>query len=282
MFQCNKCNYFTERKYNLQRHSSSKHGESQEELPIVEKVTHIVEIPTPVGENVTPGFYCCKCNKKYNSTRYLVNHEKNCKKVDSLTCPKCMVSFSNRHHKSRHIKANTCEARSIIHSRTHSTQNIYGNVTIENQSINNINNIIINNIGSERIDHITYDEIKKILQSGENTIPLYIEKKHFDKNFPENNNIKYTDDNKCKVLENNSWREKDLGTLSTKLIKENSEVLLLYCDENDVKLSEDICDADKYDHIKNKLILIYNKSDNTKYVQVLNKIKDLIKQTKEE
>ena len=61
---------------------------------------------------------------------------------------------------------------------------------------------------------------------------ICIGKKHFDNNFPEHKNIKYTNDNKCHVLEleNNLWKEKDLGLLSRNLIKDNTEVLLLYCD----------------------------------------------------
>jgi hypothetical protein len=90
---------------------------------------------------------------------------------------------------------------------------------------------------------------------------LYIKKKHFDKDFPENNNIKYTNDNKCQVLEDNCWQEKDIGLLSTNLMKDNTEVLLLYCDN----------------HIRNKLFIIYNKTDNEKYNTVLSKIKEVIK-----
>jgi hypothetical protein len=193
------------------------------------------------------------------------------------------MSFTTRQAKSRHILANKCEARSIMYARIPNQNNLQNNITnnIDNSVNKTINNIQINNYGSERLDHITYDDIKKLLESGMNTIPLYIEKKHFNKNFPENNNIKYTEDNKCKVLEDNLWKEKDIGLLSTNLIKENSEVLLLYCDENDIKLSEDINDTDKYEHIKNKLIIIYNKSDNTKYIHVLSKIKELIKNTKD-
>ena len=75
-----------------------------------------------------------------------------------------------------------------------------------------------------------------MLTSGLNTIPLYIEKKHFDKEFPENNNITFTNENKCKVMENNKWKERDIGTLYSKLIQDNSEVLLLYCDNNEMNL----------------------------------------------
>jgi len=84
-----------------------------------------------------------------------------------------------------------------------------------------------------------------MLQNGTNTLPLYIEKKHFDKRFSENNNIKYTDDNKCKVMgfkENIVFLSNDIAFLSNNLIKNNSEILLLYCDDNDIKLSDDIGD----------------------------------------
>lgn len=127
------------------------------------------------------------------------------------------------------------------------------------------------------MNHITDEDIQRILTSGINTIPLYIEKKHFDKNFPENNNIIYTKENKCKVMENDKWQEKNLELLSSKLIQDNSEYLLLYYDENKSELSEKILDEDIIDHVKNKLILIYNKCDYDKYKKILSIIKDLIK-----
>ena len=113
--------------------------------------------------------------------------------------------------------------------------------------------------------------------AGNYTLPMYIEKKHFDKNFPENNNIVYTKENKCKVLENNCWKERDIGLLSSKLIKDNSQVLLLYCDKNEVKMEEYISDNELYDRIKNKLVIIYNKTDNDKYNQIIGSIKELVK-----
>jgi hypothetical protein len=200
-----------------------------------------------------------------------------CKGIDELTCPKCMKSFTTRQHKYNHIKRNKCNARSIINSRVPNIQNITNNNIQNAETIQNINNIQINNFGSERIDYISDEDIKQILQSGTNTIPLYIEKKHFDKNFPENKNIKYTNDNKCHVMENNSWKEKDIGLLSTNLIQDNTEVLLMYCDNNEIKLLNEIKDTDKYEHIRNKLFIVYNKCDNQKYNTVVTKIKELIK-----
>jgi hypothetical protein len=289
--KCQFCNYKTDVKCNLIRHQNAKHSKEicekssisenvQNVTPNLQNVTPNVQNVTPNVQNVTPNILSCsKCNKNYKTARHLDNHEKKCNKVDSLTCPRCMISFSNRHHKSRHIKADTCKARSIIHARTPNIQNI---TNIENQTINNINNqtnnnIIINNFGSERIDHISNIDINKMLIGGANTIPLYIEKKHFDKNFPENNNITFTNENKCKVLEDNIWKEKDLGIISSKLVHDNTEILLLYCEDNEVELSNCIENKDVLDHITDKLIIIYNKSDAKKYNEVLSKIKELVK-----
>ena len=285
--KCAFCLYCTKRRFDLKRHHIAKHKdnifENNDSLQYVQNVTPKVQNVTPKVQNVTLCVLSCsKCNKIYKTARHLYNHEKICNKVDSLTCPRCMISFSNRHHKSRHIKADKCKARSIIHARTPNIQNITNNNNITNntqnvQTMNNYNNIIVNNFGSERIDHISNKEIMKILQSGTNTVPLYIKKKHFDKNFPENNNIKYSNDNKCQVMEDNCWQEKDIGLLSTNLMKDNTEVLLMYCDNNEIQLLNEIDDIEKYEHIRNKLFIVYNKSDNQKYNTVLTKIKELIK-----
>ena len=297
IFNCSFCNYFSDRKYNLNKHANAKHlnikcgkthvektGENvtsggENVTPDGENVTPSGENVTPDGENVTPKYFCVKCNKKYNSRRYLRTHEEKCKGVDELTCPKCMISFSNRHHKSRHIKNNNCKARSIIYAREpniHNANNIHFQTNIQTQN----NNLIINNFGNERLDYISHDEILKMLMAGMNTLPLYIEKKHFDKSFPENNNIVYTKENKCKVLENNCWKEKDISLLSSKLIQDNSKILLLYCDKNEIKITEEITDEDMFDRIKNKLVIIYNKTDNEKYNQVINVIKEIVKNSK--
>ena len=78
-------------------------------------------------------------------------------------------------------------------------------------------------------------------------------------------------------MEDNSWKEKDIGLLSDNLIQDNTEVLLMYCDKNEIKLLKEIKDTDIYDNIRNKLFIIYNKTNNKKYNKVLIKIKELIK-----
>ena len=287
---CAICSYSTKRKYDLKRHQNAKHkymiiDKSEnivngQKVEVSEQKVEVSEQKVEVSEQKVEVLKCLKCQKKYKTKKHLSNHELKCKGIDELTCPKCMKSFPSKSAKCHHVKRNTCKARSIIHSRIPNIQNIQNINNITNNVGSITNNLFINNFGSERIDHISHDDIIKMLESGMNTIPLYIEKKHFDKDFPENNNITFTNENKCKVLENNTWKEKDIISLSSKLIHDNSEVLLLYCEDNELKLSNLIQDEEKYKFIKNKLFIVYDKSDNQKYNEVLSKIKDLVKNSK--
>jgi len=178
-FKCNYCNYVSYRKYNITRHYNFKHNNLNNEIENDNEINNKVKKDVD-NENINNLFICDKCNKSYKTKKYYDNHIEKCKGINILTCPKCMKSFSSRFSKSKHIKRNTCKSRSII--------------TING----NNNNITINNYGSERTDYITFDDIFKILKlSGNSIIPNYIQFKYFNKDFPENHNIKYEKNNNC-------------------------------------------------------------------------------------
>ena len=63
-----------------------------------------VQNDIPNVQNDIPSERLCRtCNMLYKTKRHLLNHEKICKKVDNLTCPRCMISFTHRNNKNRHI-----------------------------------------------------------------------------------------------------------------------------------------------------------------------------------
>jgi len=244
-FYCAFCDYKTKRKYDLTRHHNAIHIKNALKKTNEENVMLNEE---NVKQEDILSYNCKKCNKKYKTIKYLINHEKTCNGLNILTCPKCMFTFTSRASKSAHIKKNNCKARSIVYYNT-----VNNNETIENNkkdnnincnnnnnnTTNNIinnNNTIINNFGSERTDYITLDDIVNIfLKGGDNIIPKYIEYKHFNKDFPENHNIKYEKNKGCSIKNENKWKITDIDYLSNKLLNNNSIELLRYFNNNYIK-----------------------------------------------
>jgi len=291
MFSCIYCDYKSNRKYNLNIHETNKHSKEILNENItnnssnIEKKTILKEKNTIFSEILN--FCCNKCSRKYLTHKSLKNHENKCLGIDILTCPKCMISFSSSGNKSRHIKQSSCKAKSIIFARqpndtqnnNNNNNNITNNIINNNITNNNIinNTYVINNYGNERLDYLSEDDMLKILTSGTNTIPLYIEKKHFNKNFPENNNILYDDKSKrCKIKENNKWKNMNISMASSKLINDNSVELLIYFDTNRELLNKQIKNSEIYDFIIEKLLYIKNKNDKEQYNNLFNIIKYLI------
>ena len=268
MHSCTFCDYSSNRKFCIKRHEISKHSKEilQENIPVVEEIVNINDEENVNIDNKKK-FFCLKCNKEYLHLKYLKKHEEKCIGIDILTCPKCMKSFANKSGKSRHIKMNNCKAKSIIHARVPNIQNIetqnndnriINNINNDNRIINDnrvINNYIINNYGEERLDYLTNDVMYDIIKKCDNSISLYIENKHFNKDFPENHNIKYdAKTKKCKVKENNRWKNMDISLVSSKLLSDNSDKLLSYCKDNKQELEERIKNDEALQFIMDRLL----------------------------
>ena len=144
---------------------------------------------------------CKKCNKIYKTKKSLIEHEKKCKGLDELTCPRCMISFTTKQAKSRHIIKNNCESRSIIHARKANLQNIdiqnieTQNITNNNTTNNITNNITqnitknINNYGNERLKYLTFNKILTIFKKIYSWHRLLTKEINFNENVTKNNNI---------------------------------------------------------------------------------------------
>ena len=198
-----------------------------------------------------------------------------------------MKTFSSYGNKSAHIKKNNCKAKSIIHAvNPDCKQNLYinGNNNNNNTTINNINNNIINNFGSERTDFITMDEMVKILsKGGDSIVPKYIEFKHFNKNFPENHNIKYEKNNSCLIKINDDWKIINLDYLSRKLLNKNSNEIKYYYtnkkEEIEIELAKKIKQISLIEFINKRFDYLDLCNDKKLYNQLKFEIKDIIKTT---
>ena len=303
-FCCSLCDYKTTRNYNLKRHHNALHlkNELKENdkinvMKIDETVMKNNENTIQNNENTIQNnentiqnknvFNCKKCNKEYKQKKYLLNHEEKCIGINILTCPKCMKTFSSSGNKCNHIKRNNCKAKSIIHAVKpdiiiNGNNNTINNNNITNNINNNItNNTIINNYGFERTDYITFDDMIKIIRLGFNTtIPKYIELKHFNKDFPENHNIKYEKNNDCYVKKNGEWKIINIDNLSKKLLNTNyHEINKFYYDEKD-KIEEKIQNIEIIDIIYKRLNYLDLQVNKKMYKDIRYEIKDMIRTTK--
>jgi len=302
--KCGFCKYKTNRKYDLNKHRIRMHkyenGENADKnfyeknvVPNEKNVVPNEKNVVPNEKNVVSILICKKCNKIYKTKKSFIEHEKNCKGIDELTCPTCMISFKSRYSKSKHIKRNNCKPRSIIYARTPNPnnidkieKNIQNNIEQQTNNIetqNNIqtqNNIYINNYGNERLDYLNYEKMLEIFKKSYNIPTLLTKEIHFNENFPENNNIRYENEKSVLIKKNDGFIYKNLTVLARELINNKSELMKKFAEEN----KDDIClkmGIELYELIIENLIdlLLLHKPDEN-YIKQVENIRDLIKNTK--
>jgi hypothetical protein len=323
--KCIVCFYQTFRKYDLKRHYNAKHKNinieniylsyNEENVPPNEKnVIPNEKNVIPNEKNVIPNrknviynqkkkeisntekYICKKCDKIYKIKKSYLEHEKTCKGIDELTCPKCMVSFTNRHNKSRHIIKNNCKPRSIIYSKNYmdknenisNTSNLICNNTIINgnveKQINNvnstvINNYYINNYKNERLDYVDYEKLLNIFTKTYDIPRLLTKEIHFNKDFPENNNIIYENRDNALIKIDDEFIIKDLNLLAEELVNEKTTQIQKFAEDN----KEDIClkieHKKYYEMIDLLLNFILLKEPQEHYKIQIKKIKDMIRNT---
>lgn len=213
---------------------------------------------------------CQKCNKVYKTKKYLLAHENKCNVKVPISEPKPKPKPK--------VKTTTKTTSTTNTQENPNVDNIPRGGVFENaksvSSTTNNKKIIINNFGPKRIEHISEEQIKKILEMSAKATPLSVADSQHINNIPGN---KTKDDDNCNVFEFNVWQDKDRDFLQD---DEEYEIIMMYCDENDeIQLVYNVKETDNYDHIENKMFIVYNKTDNEKYNETLNTIMELIKST---
>jgi hypothetical protein len=288
LLRCTFCIYSTDRQYNLDRHCKNKHYQ--------QPINNIQNLEQKQ-------YYCQKCYKQYSTEKYAKDHEEKCNGFDVLTCQRCMTTFAHKQSKYNHIKRNKCKPKSIIHYKNPnitklannlqtdlsnhiispniipitniSNMNNHGNTNSLNTNCNNTYNIYINDFGKERTDYITVDRIVKILQTN-NIIPSYIDTKHFDVQFPENQNIKFQN-NMCYIRKQNKWQPIGIDRLSAVLLQTNTNELANKYNSTRQIFENIIQNVDMIEYIEKRFNYLDLMTNKNRYKETLEDIKNLLK-----
>ncbi len=282
---CDKCGKKFEYQYLLKKHQNRKTlCNSINNINDIydNKILNIeIEINKKTNESLKNGLKCLFCNNKFSTKTNTLRHIKeNCSIKKELENE--ILNIKNNKNKIIEDNTKIVEKKEmdelkemmlkLLESKT--SQNIIVN---NNKVINNNLIININSFGKEDLSHITIDDYKKYLNGFFPGFIKFIEKVHFDKNAPQNNNICISNINSkyMHVYENNDWKLQEKNDVIDMLMMKKYNLLGEKCEQlqEDKKLNKKIIDNfEEFCHNytdkeaqkttkKNTILMIYNNKD---------------------
>jgi len=157
---------------------------------------------------------CQHCNKNYSKKCHLTRHHKTCKLKYIPNYKALYEQTLNEKHKSEENKDK------VILQLTEQLDKVLDRVGDTHITQNNI---ILNCYGSESLDHIPDKRKLELLKIPYAMIPKMIEEVHFNKNYPQNNNICIPNKKEpyVKVFSDDKWVYKDKNFAIKDLINKN-------------------------------------------------------------
>ncbi len=285
-YECQRCGYNTTLRGNMKHHLNRKYICE----PILDNIsiTHMKEMYN-LNEKSKLHQNTLNYTKSIENLNEITpnNTKKYTKKMDIKTCAYCNKEFSRRDSLTRHLKrckSNCNEEKNKIQLLEKDKEeliltvekllvecsnmkaiiknsNTINNTTNNTNNINSNNTIIINNYGEENTKYITKEFIVNLLKYKPfKAIPEMIKYTHFNKEHPENQNIKLTNKKEpyVKVMKNNKWLYQDRKNTITDLIdKQHVQIN----DETIDTLVENKCSTHQKNNIKRCNIMYLNEND---------------------
>jgi len=206
---------------------------------------------------------CLYCNKVFSRSDSLKRHLNTCKgKMSEET-----IIIKEKENEIQELKEMV--EKLLLETKVN---NITNNSTNNKDSYNTNNTIIINNYGDEDTKYITSDYILKLLKTKPaKVIPELIKYTHFNKEHPENQNIKITNkkDHYIKVLKNDKWefqnKDETINDLIDRqqihLMDENMDENIKKKCSNSEKINIERCSDLYNEEDKDYMKRLYNESE---------------------
>lgn len=233
-YTCKICNYETPTRWCIISHLQRKRpcGVSTEWT----REQLLSEINKKEYNDIT--FDCMYCERKFNDQSNRSKHYKVCKhKTSSSKAAVSTVTVDATEFET--MKNDLLEMKATI-------QNLINEKKVTNINGNQYNtiNVQLNNYGQESTSHLTHDFLSHCLLNPKKGIQSLIESIHYNKELPENHNIR------CKSLKNNVfekhidsvWRVCDASNTLDELIKKGYRIMNAHYMEhymNDPSICED-------------------------------------------
>jgi len=196
-FECSVCNYTSSYKSNTERHIN-KQKKCGENPQIIEVIVKII---------------CEWCNKSYASKDNLTKHYKICK-----------VKKADMEEELKQVKKELQEANRQLNQAKTIVNN---SGTINNGTINNTYNIQLRPYNNPRLPD-DMDDIYEDAWQRQKSIQTYIERVHFNTEYPENHNMCITNLRSklaAKVFNGDQWETKDQDKILDEIIANTNQLL---------------------------------------------------------
>lgn len=192
------------------------------------------------------GVYACEnCGKIYKTSSGKSKHKKTCLK-DSKEKDKIIQEKDDL------LKEALAKINEEQQSRE-KLEEMVKELLLQKQCVQNITNnnyIIINSFGEENTDYLRQDEsfVKKCIECPMQSIQKYLDAVHFNKEHPENNNIKLTNLQSpfMDYFKNGNWSKIEQRVLIPNIIHKSVKVIHSLIEDNDDK-------AEKWYKYRNQL-----------------------------
>ena len=260
IIQCERCGTEFKNLRNLRSHFDRKNICK----PLMKDISIIV---LKEKYKIRKGVYKCEnCGKEFKTSSGKCKHKKKCL-VNPVIIEKKTISKLETELDKEIIKRKKLEKQveQLILEKTQLQEAHSRVINNDHSNTNNIttigrdqNIIIVNNFGEENIEYLLKDEnfIKKCIESPINSIHKYLDNVHFNKEHPENRNIKMTNllGPYMDYIKEGKWNKIEKNILIPKIIDKSIDVVdeIAYKDlDSDTDEEDNTLNAwEKYSDIK--------------------------------
>ena len=209
---------------------ADKPSENQDFSPKMVHATTLTLKNLEFGINETT-LECYHCRKKYKNRKSLVRHVKSCKMLEK---------FNNSVASSQNDALVPSEKKTINNNMTtinnnnqvtknKNTQNI---IYVDNRSMSDTK---LKPFGKENLGFLTEDFLQSVIIEPEEGILRLIEKVHFNKDVPENQNIQFKNKKEpyIDIFNGKKWEKQDKKTAIQNIITTKKDIMDDFIDEYD-------------------------------------------------